>query len=482
MGERGSTSMREVPLYQNVADQIADMIASGTFRPGRRVPSLRRLSQQMSVSLTTAMEAYRLLEDRGLIEARPQSGFYVRAPRPLPPAPARTRGATRAVALDISDLYMSMMRRMSATSHVQLGAGVPHPRYLPTEQLNRILAREVRRCPETSQSYDEGLGYLQLRAQIARRALDAGCALGPDDIITTNGAQQAVYLSLLAITKPGDMIVTESPTYVGLLQVLEALGLRALEIATDPEDGICLERLAEVVEHRQVAAVVLVPTFGNPLGHCMPEAARKRLVEITSAAGVPVVEDDVYGELHFDRRRPRALKAFDDSGNVMLCSSFSKTLAPGYRVGWVAPGRFRDRVERQKYVTSVACPTPTQMAVARYLDGGAFDRHLRRLRGTYRGLMARVSSAVAEHFPEGTRMTRPRGGHLLWVELPRHVDSIRLYEQALSMGISFVPGPLFTACCDYRNFIRVNCAVAWSEAVESALETLGSLAHEQLAT
>ncbi len=482
MTECATIQQPETPLYQKVADQIADMIDGGTFAPGSRVPSLRRLSRQLSVSLTTTMEAYRLLENRGLIEARPQSGFYVRAPRPLPPAPDMTRGAARAVELEISDLYLSVMRRMSATSHVQLGAGVPHPRYLPTEPLNRILAREVRLRPETSQSYDEGPGYPGLRAQIARRALDAGCTLAPEEILTTAGAQQALYLALAALAKPGDTIVTESPTYVGLLQVLEALGLRALEIATDPEDGICLNRLAEILERRRVAAVVLVPTFGNPLGHCMPEAARERLVEMTTGAGVPVVEDDVYGELHFDRRRPRALKAFDGEGEVLLCSSFSKTLAPGYRVGWIAPGRYLPGVERQKYITSVACPTPTQMAVARYLEGGGFDRHLRRLRGTYRGLMTKVSAAVAEHFPEGTRMTRPRGGHLLWVELPRQVDSIRLYERALARGISFVPGPLFTACCGYRNFIRLNCAVEWSEAVDGTIKSLGEMATEQITT
>jgi DNA-binding transcriptional MocR family regulator len=454
------------------------MIDGGTFAPGARVPSLRRLSRQMSVSLTTAMEAYRVLEDRGLIEARPQSGFYVRAPHPLPPAPTKTVGGQHAVDLDVSDLYVSVMRQMGNTTHVQFGAGVPDARFLPTEALNRILAREVRLRPETSQSYDEGLGYPELRTQIARRALDAGCALGPEEIITTNGAQQAVYLALRALTRPGDTIVTESPTYVGLLQVLEALDLRSLEVATDPEEGICLECLSEVLDREPVAAGVLIPTFGNPLGHCMPEPKRERVVEIMSNAGVPVIEDDVYGELYFDRQRPRALKAFDRTDTVLLCSSFSKTLAPGYRVGWIAPGRHLHQVERQKYITSVACPTPTQMAVARYLEGGAFDRHLRRLRGTYRGLMARVSCAVAEHFPEGTRMTRPRGGHLLWVELPQGVDSIRLYERALERGISFVPGPLFSACCDYRNFIRLNCAVPWSDAIENALRTLGALAEE----
>jgi DNA-binding transcriptional MocR family regulator len=372
------------------------------------------------------------------------------------------------------------MRRLGDSTYVPLGAGTPNARYLPTEALNRILAREVRQHPETSQAYDDGPGYRELRAQIARRALDAGCAISADEVITTNGAQQAVYLCLRALTRPGDTVVVETPTYLGLLQAIEAAGLKALEVATDPEEGICLDCLAEVLEQQRVAACVLIPTFGNPLGHCMPEPKRQRLAAMLADAGVPLIEDDVYGELYYDRTRPRAVKAFDTTGNVLLCSSFSKTLAPGYRVGWVSPGRYMDVLERQKYITSVASPTPTQMAVAAYLGGGGFDRHLRRLRGTYRGLMARVSASVAEHFPEGTRLTRPRGGHLLWVEMPKTVDSMKLYERALQHGISLLPGPLFTGCCDYGNFIRLNTAVPWSDVVEGAIKTLGSLVAEQM--
>jgi DNA-binding transcriptional MocR family regulator len=470
----------EVPKYQSVANQIADMIDTGVFAPGTRIPSLRRLAKQMSVSLTTAMEAYRVIEDRGLVEARPQSGFYVRSRQPLPPSPGKSAGANRAVDPDISDLYVRMMRQIGDPRYIALGAGVPNPTFLPTEALNRILAREVRLHPDTSQSYDEGLGYPDLRAQISRRALDAGCTLSPDRIVTTNGAQQAIYLSLLAVTRPGDTVITESPTYVGLLQVLEALGLKALEVATDPEEGICLDCLAGMLERESVAACVLVPTFVNPLGHCMPEEKREKLVAVLADAEVPIIEDDVYGELYFDRRRPRSIKSFDRDGNVMLCSSFSKILAPGYRVGWVAPGRYLDRVERNKYILNVACPTPTQMAMASYLASGGVDRHLRRLRGIYRGLVARMSCAVAEHFPEGTKMTRPRGGHLLWVELPAGVDSIKLYDRALQHGVTFVPGPLFSSCCDYDNFIRLNTAVPWSDAVEGAIRTLGDLVREQI--
>lgn len=466
------------PLYQKVADEVANLIHTGTFEPGGRVPSLRRLSRQMSVSLTTAMEAYRVLEDRGLIEARPQSGYFVRCTAGLPPAPAKSVGAEEAVSLEIGDMVLRMMRESQDAHLMSFGAAVPHPSFLPTEALNRVLAREVRSRPETSQAYDSVQGYPPLREQIARRALDSGCRLSPDEIITTSGAHQAVYLGLSAVAKPGDTVIVEKPTYVGLLQVLEALHLRALEIATDPVEGLCLECLGEALERERIAACVLVPSFGNPLGHNMPTTARRHLVTMLAEADVPIIEDDVYGELYFDRERPRTLKSFDTTGSVLLCSSFSKTLAPGYRVGWVAPGRFYDQVEKQKYITSVATPTPTQMAVATYLAGGGYDRHLRRLRSTYCGLVSRVSNAVAEHFPAGTRLTRPRGGHVLWVEMPEAVDSLQMYRRALERGISFAPGPMFSATGGFHNFLRLNCAIQWSETAERAIRELSTIAED----
>lgn len=478
MTETETAPSPKLPRYQKVADRLTELIDAGTFPPGSRIPSLRRISQQMSISLTTAMEAYRVLEDRGLVEPRPQSGYYVKCRRSLPPPPRKTEGAPRPVTLEITDLILRMLRHSAKADIVSFGAAVPHASFLPTEALNRILAREVRNHPATSQGYDTVRGFLKLREQVSRRALDAGCTLSPEEIVTTNGAHQGAYLALRAVTNPGDTVVVETPTYIGLLQILQALGLKALEVSTDPDEGLCLECLQEAIERERVSACVLVATFGNPLGHCMPEENRRRLAEMLADAKIPIIEDDVYGEIHFDPARPKAIKAFDRNGGVMLCSSFSKTLAPGYRVGWVAPGRFLPEVEQQKYITSVASPTPTQMAIATYLEGARYDRHLRRLRSAYCGLVAKVSSTVADTFPSGTRITRPRGGHVLWVELPEGIDTIALYERAVALGITFAPGPMFTACCGYENFLRLNCAVPWSESVEAALSTLGRLAVE----
>lgn len=475
---RASAARRREPLYRRLAGQVATMIDGGTYAPGERLPSLRAFCRQVSVSLSTAMEVFRVLEDRGLVEVRPQSGHYVRSRRAPPPPPGRTAGGRVPVTLAPGDMALRIFHDAGDGSLVPFGAAVPPPEFLPVEQLNRILAREVRMRPERTHSYDSIRGFSELRAQIARRMLETGCTVGPDQIITTNGARHALYLGLVAVTRPGDTVVLETPTYTGFFQVLEALRLRALEVATDPRDGICLDALRRALARRKVAACVLIPTFGNPLGHCMPEAARKELVQILSEARVPLIEDDVFGELHYEPTRPRAVKAFDRDGSVLFCSSFSKTIAPGYRVGWVVPGRHLPSVERHKYVTSVATPAPNQMAIAAYLADGGYDRHLRRLRETYKGLQSRLVEAVAEHFPPGTRMTRPRGGHIAWIELPGGVDSLALVEAAHRNRISLAPGPLYSASGGYRSFIRLNYAVRWSDSVESALRVLGETVRE----
>mgnify|MGYP006278909349 CR=1 FL=1 len=475
--ESTSATPRE-PLYRQVARRIESLIDGGTFAPGERLPSVRKLSRQFSVSVTTVVEAYRLLEDRQRLEARPQSGHYVRTPPPVAPIPAATPSAPAPEAPEVSDLVLRFLHGAQQPDVLPLGSAVPHADFLPVARLNRLLVQSVRRQPQASQAYDNVAGLEALRIQIGRRALEAGCSLAPEEIVTTSGTQAAVLLCLRAVTRPGDTVVVETPTYYGLLEALESLHLNALEVATDPRTGIVLDELEAVLDERPVAACVLSPTYGNPLGHCMPDAAKRRLVDLLSAREIPLIEDDVYGELSFEGSRPRAAKSFDRDGNVLLCSSFSKSVAPGYRIGWTAPGRFRTQVLKLKFSSSVATATPTQMALAAFLADGGFDRTLRRLRRQYRELTARIAGAVARSFPDGTRVSQPGGGHVLWVEMPPAVDAVVLHERALDHGVSVAPGILFSASGRYRNCIRLNCALPWDERLEKALETLGRLATE----
>ncbi len=479
-------SATEAPLYRTVADDIAGLIDQGTLAPGARIPSLRATSRRLQVSVTTVMEAYRVLEDRGLVEVRPQSGHYVRlAAAAAPPEPVRTTTCRHAAILDTTALIELLAEEASQPGlMVPFGAAVPAPDFLPISRLNTLLSRAVRREPIACQSYDTIPGRPELRHEIARLALSAGCTLTANDLIITTGAQEAISLALRAVTLPGDTVAIETPTYHGFLQVLESLHLKAFEVATDPREGMCLDALADALKTQQLAAVLMVPNFGNPLGHRMPDGDRRRLAAMLRSAGVPLIEDDTYGELAHEGPRPLNVQSFDhelsngraDDSNVLLLSSFTKILAPGLRIGWIAPGRFRRQVIQQKVATTMATATPTQLAIADYLAGGGMERHLRRLRRSFKDLVTRMISEIGESFPAGTCVTRPTGGYLLWVEMPAEVDAFALHRAALAEGISIVPGPILSASGRYRNCLRLNCAVPWSPTVAAALRRLGELA------
>jgi len=330
--------------------------------------------------------------------------------------------------------------------------------------------------------YEAAPGLLTLRRQIARRAVDAGVALHEDDLCTTIGATEAMCLALRAVARPGDVIAVESPAYFGVLQAIEGLGLRALEIPAHPRTGLDVDAFEETLRSQPIRALVVTPTVANPLGSVMPDDERERLVRITRRADIPVVEDDVYGELMFDGSRPRPLRAWagpSEDSHVLLVSSVSKTLAPGYRVGWIAGGRWHDQIVRIKYSQSLACPALPGMAVAEFLASGGYDRHLRRLRQALAGNVERYREAIAREFPEGTRVSSPRGGFVLWVELPQGSDAIELLEQALRKGIVVAPGPLFSARQRFSSFIRISAGTPWSERVAAGLRTLARLAAQR---
>jgi DNA-binding transcriptional MocR family regulator len=463
-------------LYKQVALRISELVEHGTLRPGDRVPSVRRYSEQQSVSIATVMQAYRLLENRGIIEARPQSGYYVRAQRWSPaPEPGMTKPPPRAINVRVTDLVMQVIKDSRDPNVVRLSTTLPSPELVPMKELNRITASVGRRAPLTANSYDPPPGNRTLRVQIARRAIEAGCTLAPDDIITTIGATEALNLCLRAVAGPGDVIAIESPTFFGILQIIESLGMKVCEIPTYPRNGICLDELAARLKCCRIKACVFTPNFSNPLGSCMPDEKKKQLVKLLADRKIPLIEDDIYGNLGFSPTRPKAAKAFDEHGWVMLCDSFTKTLSPGYRVGWVAPGRFKARVEFLKFVNTSASPCLPQMAIAEFLQNGGYDHHLRKIRRFYAGQMQRMSETISRYFPVGTKVTRPTGGVALWIELPPRVNALTLYQQAIAEKISIAPGPLFSAKQKFQNFFRISCANPWTNTIEAAVRRLGEM-------
>jgi DNA-binding transcriptional MocR family regulator len=416
------------------------------------------------------------LEDRGLIEARPQSGHYVRHRQPALREPTVSAPPAAPRLVGVHSLVSRVLEAAKAPDVTLLGTALPHPDLVPVARLRRILIETARRQPDTIATYGLPPGREELRRQIAARAFESGARLRPDDIIVTNGCVEAVNLCLRAVAKPGDVIALESPTYFGLLQIIESLGMKALEIPTHPRGGISLEALELAIDRQRVKACLLMPCVSNPLGSTMSEAAKARLVKMLDQRGVPLIEDAVYSALHFGHTQPRAAKAFDRSGNVLLCSSFTKTLAPGFRIGWVAPGRYFEQTQMLKFISSVGVSDLLQVTIASFLENGGYDRHLRKLRKSYQEQLQLFTNAVGRYFPAGTKVTRPTGGYVLWVEMPAEVNALQLYERALRERISLAPGAMFTASDRYANCIRLNCGIPWSTDTEAILRRVGTLA------
>jgi DNA-binding transcriptional MocR family regulator len=466
------------PLYERVGGEIVALIEGGTFRVGERLPSIRQLSSKLNVSINTVMQAYAVLEDRRVIQARPQSGFYVcpKAPE-IKARPLVRKERMLPTSVTFCDLCQQVIRNMMNPELLPLGSAIPNPQNLPVARLNRMMSAELRRFGAQSVSYMMSPGSERLRTQIAKRSILSGFSVRPDQVLITSGCVEAVQLALRATCRPGDTIAVESPFYFNFLQLIAEMGLKALEIPSTPREGLSIEALTYAIENNRISACLVIPNFSNPLGSLMPDERKRELVQLLASHDIALIEDDIYGDLAFGSERPVAAKAFDHNGLVIYCSSFSKTVAPGYRLGWAIGGRFQEEMERQKTMTNLATASPTQLAIAEFLATGGYDHHLRTIRRIYARNMSQMSDAVARSFPDGTRMTHPTGSFMLWVEMPEGTDSVRLFHLALEHGIGITPGSIFSLSDKYRNCLRLSSAF-WDEKLERGVETLGRLARD----
>jgi DNA-binding transcriptional MocR family regulator len=461
-------------LYEKLADEIEAAVRRGVFTPGERIASVRQASQQHGVSIKTVLHAYALLESRGVLETRPQSGYFVRA-RPQPLAGERKRAPAIASEVDVSKLVLSTLRSIRSHDAVPFGSPYPDPEPFPWRRINQYANAIARRHSSWNLIDDLPPGNPELIRQIARRYAENGVPVDPDEIVITVGATEAINLSLQAVAKPGDTVAVESPTYYAMLHAIERLGMRAIEVPTHPNEGIDIDALAAIIARRKIAACMVMPNFQNPLGFQMPDERKQRLVELLTAHDIPVIENDVYHELYFGDARPSTLKNFDTNGLVLHCASFSKSLTASYRIGWAMPGRYRAQVEKLKFLNTLTTPSVPQVAIADYLKQDGFERHLRRVRKLYRQNARIMASMVERFFPPGTRLSTPQGGYVLWVELPSHVDSMKLYRAALESGITVGPGYMFSASNAFGHFIRLNYSYPWTPEREAALQRLGVL-------
>ncbi|MFK4075085.1 GntR family transcriptional regulator MpaR [Ectopseudomonas khazarica] len=462
--------------YEKFADEIAELIRTGVLGPGEKVPSVRHASRTYGVSPSTVFQAYYLLEDRGLIQARARSGYFVRehAKRPLH-EPELTSHAAHTTDVDVSELVFSVLASLKDPHTVPFGSAFPSPDLFPLPRLAKSMAHALPMLSPHEIIADMTAGNADLRRQIALRYMVSGVMLPMEELVIGNGAMEALNLCLQCVTQPGDLVAIESPTFYACLQVLERLQLKAVEIPVHPREGIDLSALEQSLEQLPIKACWFMSSLQNPLGASMSEAKKQALYELLVKHQVPLIEDDVYAELYFGSHPPKPVKSFDREGLVMHCSSFSKSLAPGYRIGWVAGGRYAEQIARLKLMTTISPSVPAQAALADYLQHGGYDRHLRKLRHALEMQQSAMLASAARHFPASTRVTRPAGGYFLWFEFPERLDSLQLLRLALAQGISLAPGPIFSASQGFRHCARLNYGHAWNARSEQAMEVLGRL-------
>ena len=466
-------------LYRQVIDLISENIETGTLRSGDRLPSLRKMSQAAGVSIPTVRQAYIELERQRRIESRPQSGFYVR-PRPgnkiVFPGPS-SKG--KPVCLGCRSLMERVYDGINSPELVPLGIANPSMAKPAAKSLHRAMKRVMARAEERSLGYSTTLGETPLRRQIAYHYLDTvGAQVEPEHIAITNGGQEALLLALQAVAKTGDIIAVETPTYHGLLELIDSLGMLAIEVETCPEEGVTLGELRRTLEEHDVKACMFSTTLGNPLGVTMPEEDRRKLVGILDEFDTVLIEDDVYGDLRFDGERPVPAQFLGNSDRIITCGSFSKTAAPGYRIGWVVSEGYIDTIARLKRAFSCSSGLLQQLTLADFLASGDYNRHLKVLRPLLKRNADRMSALVAEHFPAETRTSRPVGASVLWLELPGKVDAEQLFDDAMAAGISIAPGMIFSPSNRYRNFVRLSYGHPWNSKTEDAIRWLGQRVTE----
>lgn len=463
-------------LYQQVAHELAEDIRNGIYSCGQKVPSVRKLSKQRNVSISTVTQAYAMLEDQGLLIAKPQAGYFVREGAAEPViAPPMSIGSEPSICTK-SDMIQYMLAHCNRSDMVNLGAAIPDLHFIPAKSLQTHIQKVTRFNSREVFSYQFTPGHEPLRAQIARRMRDFNVRCKAEDIIITNGCSEALNIALRATTQAGDIVAVESPCYYGFYQLADVLGLKLIEIPTDPIEGLSYEALKLALQQWDVKAVALTCRHSNPTGASIPLMRQKQIYQLCKVYDVPIIEDDIYGDLGFEGVKTHTIKALDTDGRVIYCSSFSKTIAPGMRVGWTVSGRYREKLEWLQTFNTFSASSLSQFALASYLEGGHYDKHLRSVRAAYKENVDRFITLIKQHFPEDTLLSEPTGGFILWVCLPESVRVVELQERALMQGLTIVPGAVFSATDHFTNYLRISCAVPMTQEVIQAVQWLGKAA------
>ena len=463
-------------LYLEVAERIEKLIEKKALKIGDKLLSVRALSKEQGISLSTAFQAYYHLESKGLIEARPQSGYYVKfSPQYSFDVPNCCEPTDEATPVSLDDMISSVYNNLRSDKLLSFSLSAPHTELMPVAKLKKSVMHSLNNAKDCCMGYEHAQGNEELRKQIARLSFNWGGSAGADDVVVTAGCMEAISFSLKAVANAGDAVATASPTFYGVFRVMENLGLKVVEVPTHPLTGIDVHYLEQAITKFNIKACVFVGNFNNPTGISIPDDTKKYMVELLTKKDIPLIEDDIYGEMFFGKVRPKTFKTFDKKGMVLHCGSFSKSLAPGFRIGWSMPGKFKERVIRIKRMHNVATNTIAQSAIAHFLQNGRYELHLRHLRRALHTQCLRYMQAITEYFPEDTRISRPQGGFVLWVEMNKNADGYKLHKRALKNNIGIAPGQIFSSQSQFQNYFRLSYGTPWSDRVENGIRTIGEL-------
>jgi len=466
-------------LYQQVIDFVGYQQKTGALLPGDKLPSLRKLSRQFEISVPTVKQAYIELERQGRVCARPQSGYYLTAQqaRTLKPRPTKWSHCAPAT-VQCRNMIEQVYEAVHMPDTVALGISNPIQANPPDKTLARLMRSVLSKVSEKAVSYGPVTGDAKLRMQLAFRYQEQGVAINSDEIVITNGAQEALSIALQCVAQRGDIIAVESPCFFGMIELIETLGMKALEIYTCTEDGVCLDELSKALQQHPIKACLFSTAINNPLGSMKTDAQRQAMVSLLEQHDLPLIEDDVYSELYFTENKPKPAQLYSEKGLVMTCSSFSKTAAPGYRTGWLLPGKYEEQAKRIKRAQSCSTPLLQQWTLNEYIQSGDYDRHLSVLRKKLVYNCERMRALIAEHFPSEVCISKPQGGSVLWVRCQSHVNTSEFFQKALEQGVSFAPGLIFSPSGKYANYMRISFGVQWNAKVENAVKSLGDLVFE----
>lgn len=465
--------------YLDLASRLREQIELKHFKSGDKLPSVRQLSSEHQVSISTVQEAYRVLEREQLVESQPKSGYFVCNINNQVSIPNTTKPPQRPMDVSQWEDVLNMLLDHSNDSVCQFQHAMPNMRSKTLNPLIKSLHELNKNRAYEGMVYGALQGDLGLRRELTGLCAASGCQLDHDDFVVTSGCQEALSICLRAIAKEGDIIAIESPGFYGAMQAIKGANLKVLEIPTDSAKGISIEALKLALDQWPIKAILVAPTVNNPQGFVMPDDKKVALYQLAQEYDVAIIEDDIYGDIAFEYPRPKTIKSFDEDGRVLLCSSFSKTLAPGFRVGWIAPGRYINKVMHLKYVSSSMCPTLPQIAIARFIREKGYARHLRVMRRDYKNARDELRFGIKQYFPEGTCVSYPEGGFVLWVELPKHYNTVTLSQIAKQQGVIIAPGQVFSASGKYRNCLRFNYIDGDNNKRQTALKILGNIMNSK---